>query len=197
VTCALRNYLRKIYIHGLQNQPGQNTEGKLLLDKNPSLTLHLPALLQLILDLRVVIALRDPRDVALSCYFVKIPITTAASSSFLSFEGIAQHYQALMETWLRVREWQGFEWTESHYEDTVADLEKEGGRVTAFLGLPWNEKQALFYESARRSRIYSPTHDEVTKPIYRDSVGKWHAYEKYLAPILPKLKSYCQAFGYE
>ena len=196
LTGAIRSALRKTYIQGLQNQPGANTEGKLLLDKNPSLTLFLPALLQLFPELRVIIALRDPRDVALSCYFVNIPITTA-NSTFLSFEGIAKHYQAMMETWLLVREWEGFEWLESRYEDTVADVEKEGKRVTSFLGLPWQEEQALFYESAKSSRIYSPTHNEVTKPIYRHSVARWRAYEKYLAPILPALEPFCQAFGYD
>ncbi len=195
-TAVVRRMLRKTYIGGLQNQPNAKSEGKLLLDKNPSLTLFLPALLQLFPELRVIIALRDPRDVALSCYFVNIPITNA-NATFLSFEGIAKHYSALMETWLLVRQWEGFDWLESRYEDTVADVEKEGKRVTAFLGLPWQQKQALFYESANRSRLYSPTHSEVTKPIYRHSVERWRAYEKYLAPILPALAPYCRAFGYE
>jgi hypothetical protein len=78
----------------------------------------------------------------------------------------------------------------------VADLEKEGRRVTGFLGLDWHEGQNRFYEKSRRKQLYSPTYQDVTRPVYASSVGRWRAYEKYLAPILPSLDPYCRRFGY-
>ena len=54
-----------------------------------------------------------------------------------------------MDVWLAVREWEGLTWLETRYEDLVADLEKEGGRVTGFLGLEWHENQTRFYERNR------------------------------------------------
>ena len=44
-------------------------EGKILVDKNPPVTAYLPAFLRAFPELRVFIALRDPRDVLVSCYF--------------------------------------------------------------------------------------------------------------------------------
>ena len=193
---GLRPFLRQAYIQGLQHELGSKPD-KLLLDKNPSLTLFLPDLLQFIPNLRLIVSLRDPRDVVLSCYFLKLPLVSAASATFLSLEGIAEHYNVLMETWLRVREWERLKWTESRYEDIIADLNKEGRRVTEFLGLSWNQKQIFFYESAKRNPIYSPTYNEVTRPIYSNSIGRWQTYERYLAPVLPRLERFCQAFGYE
>ena len=107
------------------------------------------------------------------------------------------HYGDLVDIWLAVREWEGFAWIETRYEDTVADMEKEGRRVTEFLGLNWNEAQARFYEKSRQKQLYSPTYQDVTRPVYNRSVARWRAYEKYLAPILPALEPYCKKFGYE
>jgi hypothetical protein len=137
----------------------------------------------------------DPRDVVLSCYFQNI-LLNATNANFLSLERLAKHYADLMDIWLAVREWEGLAWLETRYEDIVADLEPEGRRVTAFLGLDWHEAQNRFYEKSQQKQLYSPTYQDVTLPVYASSVGRWRAYEKHLAPILPALDPYCQRLGY-
>ena len=196
LSSARLNTLRRLYIQALLREAGPAGTGKLLLDKNPSPTARLPLWLKVFPELRVIIALRDPRDVVLSCYFQNIPLN-AANVNFLSFERLARHYAALMDIWLAVREWDGFAWLEVRYEDTVADLEKEGKRVTEFLGLTWHEDQGRFYEKSRSKQLYSPTYQDVTRPVYSRSVARWRAYQKHLAPILPALEPYCRKFGYE
>jgi Tfp pilus assembly protein PilF len=196
LSSARLNTLRRLYIQALLREVGSAGTGKLLVDKNPSPTARLPLWLRVFPDLRVLIALRDPRDVVLSCYFQNIPLN-ATNVNFLSFERLAKHYADLMDIWLAVREWDGFAWLEVRYEDTVAGLEKEGRRVTEFLGLAWHEGQAHFYEKSRTKQLYSPTYQDVTRPIYSRSVARWRAYEEYLAPIVPALEPYCRKFGYE
>jgi tetratricopeptide (TPR) repeat protein len=193
---ARLNTLRRLYIQALLRELGGAGAGKLLVDKNPSPTARLPLWLKVFPKLRVLIALRDPRDVVLSCYFQNIPLN-ATNVNFLSFERLARHYADLMDIWLAVREWEGFAWLEVRYEDTVAALEKEGRRVTEFLGLAWDEGQARFYEKSRTKQLYSPTYQDVTRPVYSRSVARWRAYEKHLAPILPALEPYCRKFGYD
>jgi hypothetical protein len=102
-----------------------------------------------------------------------------------------------MDVWLAVRQWEGFSWIETRYEDTVANLHQEGRRVTEFLGLCWHEDQARFYEKSGQKRVYSPTYHDASQPVYKRSVARWNAYEKYLAPVLPALAPYCRALGYE
>ncbi|MGH7972554.1 MAG: sulfotransferase family protein, partial [Limisphaerales bacterium] len=168
---------------------------QLLIDKNPSPTARLPLWLRVFPELRVLIALRDPRDVVLSCYFQNIPLN-ATNVNFLSLERVARHYADLVDIWLAVRQWNGFAWLETRYEDMVAKFDTEAPRVTEFLGLSWHPEQARFYESSRQKQLYSPTYQDVTLPVYSRSVGRWKAYEKHLSSILPALEPYCREFGY-
>jgi hypothetical protein len=192
---ARLNVLRRRYVQALQQEVGPAAKGKLLVDKNPSPTARLPVWLRVFPELRVLIALRDPRDVVISCFFQNIPLN-ATNVNFLSFDRLARHYADLMDIWLTVREWEGFAWLETRYEDLVANVGKEGRRVTEFLGLTWAESQERFYEMSRQKQLYSPTYQDVTLPVYARSVARWHAYEKYLAPILPALERYCKEFRY-
>jgi Flp pilus assembly protein TadD len=193
---ARLNALRRDYFSALDQELQGRGQGKVLLDKNPSPTARLPIWLRVFPELQVIIALRDPRDVILSCFFQNIPVN-AVNVNFLSFERLAKHYRDLMDIWLTVRDWEGFSWIETRYEDLVLDMEKEGQRVTAFLSLAWDEQQKIFYEKSRQKQMYSPTYQDVTRPVYARSVARWRAYEKHLQPILPLLQPYCVRFGYE
>jgi hypothetical protein len=86
---------------------------------------------------------------------------------------------------------------EVRYEDMVENLEASARRVLEFLGLPWDERVLRFHEHASRKIVRSPTFAEVTKPLYRASVGRWKNYQKYIEPHLPKLAPLLRAFGYE
>lgn len=192
---ARLNTLRRLYLQALSEDAGAVVDSKLLVDKNPSPTARLPLWLKVFPELRVLVALRDPRDVILSCFFQNIPLNVT-NVNFLRLETLAQHYSDLMTIWLRVRKWEGFSWLETRYESMVHDLEKEGRRVTEFLGLNWDERQARFHELSRKKQLYSPTYQDVTRPVYSRSVARWQAYEKHLAPIFPALQPFCREFGY-
>jgi tetratricopeptide (TPR) repeat protein len=128
------NFLRQRYLQNLTKVLESPPEGKILVDKNPPATAYLPAFLRVFPELRVLIALRDPRDVMVSCYF-----QTLVQASHLSLERLAQHYSCIMDVWLIVREWEGLAWIETRYEDIVADLRKERS---------WNKWDASLIPSA-------------------------------------------------
>src|SRR3984957_4182811 len=196
LSSARVNVLRRLYIQALRDDLGADAAGKMLIDKNPSPTARLPVWLRVFPELRVLIALRDPRDVVLSCYFQNIPLNST-NVNFLSFERTAKHYADLIGIWLLVREWPGFAWIETRYEDLVTDLPSEGKRVTEFLGLEWDQKQERFHEKSAGKQLYSPTYQDVTRPVYKRAVARWRAYAKHLEPILPSLEPFCRALGYE
>lgn len=189
------NQCRREYVAALDRELGPRTEGRLRLDKNPSPTSQLPLWLRFFPELKIVIALRDPRDVVLSCFFQNL-VLNVTNVNFLSWERLARHYADLMDVWTTVREWEGLEWIESRYEDTVRQTDVEGRRVTEFLGLHWSGQQLRFFESSRQKQFYSPTYQDVTRPVYSRSVARWHFYERHLAPILPLLEPYCRRWGY-
>jgi len=192
---AHRADFQRRYFKSLLREGSPEPVAELLLDKNPSPTASLPIWLRLFPDLKVVIALRDPRDVIVSCYFQNLRLN-ATNSNFLSLDRAVKHYADLMDVWLRLRELGGFDWIESRYEDVVASLEVEGCKVTQFLGLEWHDSQASFYEQTRKKFVFSPTYSDVTQPVYQRALGRWKHYEAELAPLQEKLAPYCRAFGY-
>jgi hypothetical protein len=191
-----RAAMRRRYLKSASREVRGESGAKVWLDKNPSPTLALYLWLRIFPELKVIIALRDPRDVVVSCLFQNLNLT-ALSVNFLSLQRAARHYADLMDVWLRLRELGGFDWIEVHYRDIVANLEVQGRRATEFLQLPWHEGQAKFHESARRKFFFSPTYQDVTQPLHNRSVDRWKNYAEALAPILERLEPYCRALGYD
>src|SRR5207302_1780207 len=169
---------------------------RVLLDKNPSPTASLHLWLRVFPELKVIIALRDPRDVVLSCFFQNLMLTPT-NANFLTLERTAKHYADLMDVWLRLRELGGFDWLESRYEAVVADPATEGRRVTEFLGLTWHENQAHHHQVAGQKFVFSPTYTAATQPVHQRAVGRWRNYEQALAPLQSRLAYYCRALGYD
>lgn len=147
-------------------------------------------------ELKMLIALRDPRDVVLSCFMQKSP-PTPISSNWLTLSETADYYARVMKTWLVVRDLAAGAWLEFRYEDLVADLEREARRILEFLGLDWNERVLKFYEHARTKLVRSPTYKDVAQPIYQRSVGRWQNYAKHLEPVLETLQPFIKEFRYE
>lgn len=193
---TLRREMRQRYVRSLLREVPVRPKQRVLVDKNPSPTMSLNLWLRVFPEVKVIIALRDPRDVIISCYFLNIMLN-ATNVNFLSLERTARHYVDLMDVWLRIRELGGFDWIESRYEDVVKALEPEGRKVTEFLGLAWHPNQAAFYETARRKVLFAPTYHDVTQPIYQHAVKRWQRYADALAPLQARLAPYCKAFGYE
>jgi hypothetical protein len=169
---------------------------RLLLEKNPGMMILLPVINWAFPEMKMLIALRDPRDVVLSCFMQKVQMTPI-SSNWLTLGGTVDYYARVMKTWLAMRGLTVSPWLEFRYEDVVADLEREARRILEFLGLPWDEKVLKFYEHAREKIVRSPTYKEVTQPVYQKSVGRWQHYARHFEPVLEKLEPFIKEFGYE
>ena len=169
---------------------------RLLLDKNPAMTLILPVINWAFPEAKMLIALRDPRDILLSCFMQRLQ-PNSISVNWLTLSAAANFYTHSMQMWLAVRKHTLGSWLEFRYEDVVADLEREARRVLEFLDLPWDDRVLKFYEHAREKLVRSPTYQDVTRPVYSASIGKWQNYAKYFEPELDKLKPFITEFGYD
>ena len=187
--------IRAEYFRGMESFLGESIGSRLLLDKNPSYTFDLPTILRIFPEIKVLFALRDPRDVCLSCFMQPAPMI-ADMSAWLTLEGTVQHYSHVMNLWLAWRPWIGDQGTEVRYEEMVQDLEGESKRTLDFLGLPWDESLRNFNERAQTKVVRSPTFAEVSRPVYKTSVARWRNYEKYLEPHVSNLSRFLNAFGY-
>lgn len=170
--------------------------GKLLIDKNP-LTLNLlPFVRRLFPEAKIILALRHPCDVLLSCYFANFALNegmsnflrldTAAELYDLSF-GYHEHVQKLMPLPTHVVK----------YENIVADRARELSGLFDFLGLDWHDAVMDHQKTAlSRGRIKTASYSQVVEPIYTRSAGRWQNYRKHLEPVLPVLEPWARKFGY-
>lgn len=168
---------------------------RLLLDKNPALNLLIPLVVRVFPETKFLIALRDPRDVIMSCFMQALPLTPV-SSTYLSLDTAVKQYANVMGFWLQMRPRMGNQWKEVRYEEMVEDLPSVARSTLEFLGLVYEENVLKFYEHAQTKRVHSPSHADVRKPLYRTAVGRWRNYQKYLEPHMPDLERFLSAFNY-
>jgi len=187
---------RQNYFRAIEMSLGQPLAGRLLIDKNPTYTFLIPALIRIFPEMKFLIALRDPRDVVLSCFMQNLPLNQVGAAC-LTLAGTVEEYASLMGVWQTVKPRMANPFLEVRYEDMVENLESVARKTLGFLGVPWNANVLGFDEHARKKTVRSPTYADVTQPVYKRAVGRWRNYQKYLEPHLEKLEPFVKAFGYE
>jgi Flp pilus assembly protein TadD len=170
--------------------------GELLVDRYPLNLARLPAIWRMFPRARIVLALRHPCDVVLSCYMQHFSLNDAMAS-FLDLEDAARLYDSVMGLWRTCTEHLALDVHLLRYESLVEDFESEVRALLAFLGLPWSDRVLDFSEHARkRGDINTPSYHQVTRRIYSDSRERWRRYAEPLAPVLPVLAPWADYFGY-
>jgi tetratricopeptide (TPR) repeat protein len=168
---------------------------RMLLDKNPELTMLIPVVNRVFPEMKIVFPIRDPRDVVLSCFMQPLPVNSV-SVNYFSLENTAEKYAMTMRTWLAIRPLTAAQWLEVHYEKTVADLPGQARRLLDFLDLPWHPGVLQFHQHAREKHVRSPTYEAVTSPVHSRAIGRWQNYAKYLDPVMETLEPFVREFGY-
>ncbi len=191
------DHQRGRYFRAMEYLLGEPIAGRMHLDKNPAYNMTIPLVLRVFPEARLVVALRDPRDVVLSCYLRYLPLN-AVSVSFLEVERAAKRYALDMTAWLKYRTLIDVPWCEIRYEDTVADPERQVRRALDTLALPW-DNQVLDYRKrlTGTKRVTSPTYEAVAEPIYTRAIGRWKNYERLLEPAMKTLEPFVREFGYD
>ncbi len=187
--------LRERYFKYMAAALNEPIRDRVHLDKNPPLTLVLPGFLRLLPEARTLVALRDPRDVVVSCFMQYLPLNPN-SVCFLTLERTAQRYANDMAVWRKLRSTIASPWLELRYEDTVTNLEKEARRAVEFLGLPWEDRVLGYRDRLKTKAVGSPTYEAVSQPLYTRAIGRWRNYEEFLQPYLAILQPAVDAFGY-
>ncbi len=148
----------------------------LVIDKNPAQLMQLALWLRVFPELRLLVAVRDPRDVVISSYFLYLP-PNPASVQFLDWEKTAYHYAEFMGLWLKMREFLPADgWLECRYEDMVASPDAETARVAAFLDIAGKEKES----GTPSATVHSPNYATATRPVHSKSVARWQHYAEHL-----------------
>ena len=156
-----------------------HTGAPVLVNKNLQNLLHLGFIHQLFPKARFILTRRDPRDVAVSCFFGQF--RAEAMPYLFSMDDIAESLAAadrLTEHWLGALPEQTIE---ARYEDLVRDHEAQTRRLVEFAGLPWDDRCLRYYESGRT--VMTLAYDQVSRPIYDSSIGRYRNYEAHLGRV--------------
>ncbi|WP_205479555.1 tetratricopeptide repeat-containing sulfotransferase family protein [Sphingomonas arenae] len=170
--------------------------GSLLIDKNPLASNMLPWIARLFPDARIILALRHPCDVVLSCVITNFRLNDGMAS-FLDVATAAELYDLTFRNLERAQELLGLPLHQVRYEAVVTDPEQELRALSAFLGLDWSDRVLDHQATARdRGRIKTASYAQVTEPLYKRASGRWEKYRTHLEPVLPVLQPWIDKFGY-
>ncbi|HET7611361.1 MAG TPA: sulfotransferase [Rhodanobacteraceae bacterium] len=187
--------LRAVY-RGLVARVLPDLGQRRLVDKNPLNMLCLPMILRLFPAAPIIVCLRHPCDVLLSCSFqsFRSPAFMAMCSSL---QRLARGYSdAFAQCWghfdvfkPRVLEWR--------YESAVDDVGGWIARLAEYLALDDASPMLDFARHARGKRfIATPSYAQVTQPVNSAAVGRWMHYREQFEPVLPVLRPWIERFGY-
>jgi hypothetical protein len=175
---------------------GKRLGNKLLIDKNPALNVLIPAVVRIFPEAKFLVALRDPRDVCLSCFMQLLPLNPV-SSAYLTLEGTVTQYASVMGFWRAMLPRMRNPSLEVRYEELVDDLPTAARRVLDFLGVGWDASVLQYHDHARSKQVRSPSYADVAKPLFKSAIGRWRNYEKFLEPFQERLAPFIKAYGYE
>lgn len=174
---------------------GIEPQGKVFIDKLPLNTARLPIIHMLFPNAKILFAVRDPRDVVLSCFRRGFRMN-AAMFEFLTLEGAARYYDATMKAAVLYREKLPLDLHEIRYERLVESFEAEVEAVLSFFGLTWADELRGFAERARTQVIRTPSAPQVRRGLYKDALAQWRNYSDALQSALPALEPWVEHFGY-
>jgi tetratricopeptide (TPR) repeat protein len=170
--------------------------GQRLLDKNPLNIMQLPAIRRLFPNAPILLAIRHPCDVILSCYMqhFRAEFTRACRD----LPTLADAHTRMFAYWYQQVALLQPTAHEIFYERFVRDFEAGMREVATFLELPWHD---AMLEPATHAKSYgyisTPSYSQVVQPVHTRSIGRWKAYERHLEPVLPVLQPQLERWGYE
>lgn len=187
--------LRRFYWRLITEKYGDRVKDSYFIDKMALNSIEAGLISCIFPDAKIIFALRDPRDVCLSC-FMQAFNPSPATVNLLSWTGIARQYCALMDFWLAIRQHLAPAVLTLKYEAAVHDFETTYRQVFDFLEVDWQPECEKFYTQVQGKYIATPSFSAVHQPIYTTAVGRWHNYSRHFVPILPQLQRFITAFEY-
>jgi tetratricopeptide (TPR) repeat protein len=174
---------------------GGTPDDKVFIDKYPMNSQHVPLIRKLFPEAKILFALRDPRDVVLSC-FRRSFLLNIAMYEFTSIERAARYYDAVMTGFRLYRERLPLDLHVVRYEALVDDFEGQVRQICAFLNVDWTEDLMHFAETAKQRPIRTPSASQVTRGLYRDGMQQWRKYARQLEPVRHILAPWVEFYGY-
>jgi tetratricopeptide (TPR) repeat protein len=164
-------------------------------DKMPLNAVFLPLIAKLFPHARILLALRDPRDVVLSCFRRRFAMN-AGMLEFTALDTSAAYYAAVMELVQIYSQKLAPELLQARHERLVADFDGEARRLCDFLGLEFRPEMRGFAGRAKAQNIDTPSSIQLARGLNDAGIAQWRRYAAQLDPVLSTLAPFVARFGY-
>ena len=152
-------------------------------DKEPRNFLFIGLIFLLFPGAKIVHCQRNPLDTCLSCYMQQFNAGVAFSFSLKEIGRYFKKYSELMAVWDSQFPKQIFQ---LHYEDLIADVNEKTKQIAEYCELSWDPSMLEFHKNERA--VFTASKDQVRRPIYTSSIGRWKEYQKHLSPLIQELE---------
>ncbi|MBV8973964.1 MAG: sulfotransferase, partial [Sinobacteraceae bacterium] len=171
--------------------------GQRLVDKVPLNLVFVPVIRRLFPNAPIIVAIRHPCDVLLSCYLQHFAAPQLAVAC-RDLTTLARVYSRCFGFWydqwplLRPRSY------ELYYEQLTADFPAQVRQLSAFLELPWDEAMLAPDVHARaKGFISTPSYTQVIEPVNNRAVGRWKHYASHFSgEVRSLLAPWIERWGY-
>jgi len=187
--------LRELYWQRVRSGCPEGPAARVFVDKQPMNAVLLPLIHRLFPAARILLAVRDPRDVVLSCYQQRFRLNVAMYQ-LLRLDTAAAYYDAVMGLVAASCRKLPLRLQAVKYEDIVARFEPTVRSVLEFLELEWHEGVRRHTDTARTRTVGTPSAAQVVRPLYGSARGRWRNYSEFLEPYLPVLAPWVRTYGY-
>jgi len=157
-------------------------EARRITDKMPANAFNLGLICLSIAWARVILMRRHPLDNILSCFRQNFAEGHEFTYDLKELAMYYNEYFRMMKHWKKIFPGRILE---VDYESLVFQPETEIRKVLNYCGLDWHEGCLKFYESKRQ--VKTASQEQVRKPFYTSSIGKWKKFEKYFKPVMETL----------
>ena len=155
--------------------------------------LRLPIIARLFPEAKVLFALRDPRDVVLSCFRTNFR-TNLLTYELLRIEDAGRFYAAYMQLAGMFRDRLPVELLSVRHEDLLDDFEGRVREVCDFIGI--DVRPGMLDFAASKRRVATPSAHQLKAGLTRAGAGQWSLYADQMAPALGHLAPWVERFGY-
>jgi len=190
------NLLRLRYFQHIDEQGYSLPQSGIIIEKDPYLTEALPFIQRVFPGAKIIITLRHPLDVCMSCFQTNFTNNTF-SNQLTTMEDIVNCY---IEVFTLLERYQNELSIQPHfvrYEDLVTDIKGEMSKVFDYMDVTPNDDYLSFHKHADNKFVNSASRGQTNQPLYKSSMYKWRNYDKQLDPYKEKLRYFIEKFGYE
>jgi len=156
------------FVRRLSQAPSNATT----LDKTLDTWRRLPAIAAALPGAKLIRIKRDPRDMAISIFLSNFHRESMGWNA--SLPDIRRVIEAERRSVPELARILGVELLEIDYASLVDDPRLQLARALDFLGLAWNE--ACLSPEGNRRLVITLSHEQVRRPVNRESIGRWKHY---------------------